>query len=478
MAKNYYAVRKGVKTGIFDNWAECQKSIEGFSGAEFKKFGKPEEAELYLSCEDKSQMAEKKVQSLDIPLDTIIAYIDGSFNKDINRYSFGCVLITPHKEIIRESGCGESPDAVALQNVAGELQGALYAAKWVITNGYKNIEIRHDYEGIAKWVVGEWKAKNPITKLYIEEMQKYLKKINISFRKVDAHTNDTFNEAADKLAKEALTSGKKAKISRGQTWFSVEGIKLSEIEIIIDLVKGECPELQVSNSDIPYGKRFELTIPKLEKIVIQYFNDKDTLSIQGKPQKLFSIVVTCITELVDIEEIPEFFNDLYSLEIDKENVKKEFRSYLPHASGRLPVKMEKVLHQAVYNLNITGDVFDATFLVEPILRVLEGHLKLVIKSNHIDMHETPESTKDTFHMFEKNGSRYQLRQEFMSTLNQGMKVYIGRCYTHYNYHRHSLCHWDDPTDVIDTTRLINNVNDAHRLIKDTLALIDEYYELA
>ena len=44
MAKKYYAVRKGRKTGVFATWAECQKQVTGFSGAEFKSFGTMEEA--------------------------------------------------------------------------------------------------------------------------------------------------------------------------------------------------------------------------------------------------------------------------------------------------------------------------------------------------------------------------------------------------------------------------------------------------
>lgn len=214
MAKKYYAVRKGLITGIFNTWEECQKSIKGFNGAEYKSFGKLEDAEAYMNFEESAQITDKKVQSFEIPPDTIIAYIDGSYSKDINRYSFGCVIVTPQKEIIRESGCGDDAEALLLNNVAGELQGALFATIWAIRNGYKNIEIRHDYEGISKWVNREWKARNRITQLYVEEMEKHSRKVHIVFQKVDAHTNDTFNEEADKLAKEALKSGKKPKISK------------------------------------------------------------------------------------------------------------------------------------------------------------------------------------------------------------------------------------------------------------------------
>jgi len=39
----YYAVRKGHKTGVFDNWSEAQSATAGFPGPDFKKFRTKEE---------------------------------------------------------------------------------------------------------------------------------------------------------------------------------------------------------------------------------------------------------------------------------------------------------------------------------------------------------------------------------------------------------------------------------------------------
>ena len=33
MAEKYYAVKKGLKTGIFRTWDECKASVNGYSGA-------------------------------------------------------------------------------------------------------------------------------------------------------------------------------------------------------------------------------------------------------------------------------------------------------------------------------------------------------------------------------------------------------------------------------------------------------------
>jgi ribonuclease HI len=42
--KKYYVVWKGKKTGVFDNWKECEAQIKGVEGAAFKSFPDLEEA--------------------------------------------------------------------------------------------------------------------------------------------------------------------------------------------------------------------------------------------------------------------------------------------------------------------------------------------------------------------------------------------------------------------------------------------------
>jgi ribonuclease HI len=43
--QKYYVVWKGRKTGIFISWAECEKQVKGFVGAQYKAFGSSKEAE-------------------------------------------------------------------------------------------------------------------------------------------------------------------------------------------------------------------------------------------------------------------------------------------------------------------------------------------------------------------------------------------------------------------------------------------------
>ncbi len=206
--KKIYAVKKGRVTGIFTSWDECRDAVEEYPGAEYKSFFTEEDANAYLLGIEKGEMnilSEKMEECL---TDQIIAYVDGSFDEKIGRYAFGCVMIMPNGEIVRESGNGDNPDSLALRNVTGEMLGAMYAVKWSEKNGYSGIKICYDYLGIEKWALGEWKAKNALTQKYAEFMRENSKKLNISFQKIAAHTGNKYNEEADKLAKAALTEGK------------------------------------------------------------------------------------------------------------------------------------------------------------------------------------------------------------------------------------------------------------------------------
>ncbi|MBO1695268.1 ribonuclease H1 domain-containing protein [[Clostridium] symbiosum] len=475
--KKYYAVRKGHTTGVFDNWNECQAAISGYSNADFKGFSTKEEAEQYLDGEREPLPSSNSLdRTVEETSDRLIAYVDGSYDDSLKKYSFGCIFLTPSGDIIKECGNGDHSASLAIHNVAGEMLGAMFAVKWALANSYPEIEIRYDYEGIEKWISGEWKAKNELAVKYAEAMKKWQDSITIIFTKVEAHSNNKYNDMADELAKTALTEGKGIpNIKKGDYWFTADKISCEDVSAIIDLMQEEYSvNMILSKNTVAHGILYTLALNKKDKITIHYY-DNGKFMVQGKPKSLFSSIITYVTELVDIEEIPKIFNNTYNLNIDKENIKDEFQFYLPNAYNKLNPKMSRVLHQAVYNLNIKGELFDGTFLAQPALRVLEGHLKNIIITKQI----VPDNNYIKYHgfdMFEANGAKYQLKTDCLGSATTEEINYLGRCYTFYHNNRHVLEHWDDPTAPLDSTKTLN-CEGAHDLIKRTLAVIDDFYTI-
>lgn len=200
-AKKYYGVRKGKITGVFNTWEECKKSVDGFPGAEYKGFVNYNEAREYAGItsarEANSAFSKNK----------LLTYVDGSFEPSIPKYSFGCVFILSDGRIYVEFGNGDNPQSLQHRNVTGEMLGAMFAVKTAMMNGFEAVEICYDYQGIEKWVTGEWRSKTELTQKYTTAMREWSKSIQITFTKVAAHTNIKYNELADKLAKRGLIEG-------------------------------------------------------------------------------------------------------------------------------------------------------------------------------------------------------------------------------------------------------------------------------
>ena len=53
--------------------------------------------------------------------------------------------------------------------------------------------------------------------------------------------------------------------------------------------------------------------------------------MQGKPKQLFSTILSYVTELVEIEKIPQIYNDTYKINIDKNEISSKVQYYMPNA---------------------------------------------------------------------------------------------------------------------------------------------------
>lgn len=199
----YYAVKKGRQTGIFTTWPKCQEQIQGYSGAVYKSFMNENDAKAYLGMdESKSEVnnlfntypleKEKSANFMDyLDVDNCVAYVDGS-NTD-NRVGSGVVMIF--------GSATENKDAVAIRNIAGEINSAMMAMHTAKMLGKNKVTIIYDYAGIEEWAVGSWSAKTDLAKKYKQFYDNIKQFIDVEFVKVKGHTGNEGNEMADKIAK-------------------------------------------------------------------------------------------------------------------------------------------------------------------------------------------------------------------------------------------------------------------------------------
>ena len=202
MAK-FYAVKKGRQIGIFNTWAECQEQITGFSGAVYKSFPNLADAEAYMNMgaetvvnalfeQFESEPIQKSSDFMDyLQVDECVAYVDGSNTN--TRVGSGVVMMF--------GSATEREDAVALRNVAGEINSAMMAMNTARMLGKKKITIIYDYAGIEEWATGGWSAKTDMAigyKRFYDNIKQFL---GVEFVKVKGHAGIEGNEMVDKVAK-------------------------------------------------------------------------------------------------------------------------------------------------------------------------------------------------------------------------------------------------------------------------------------
>ena len=212
--KKFYAVRQGRKTGMFLTWDECKKQVMGYPGAIYKSFGTEAEAKEYLGIgsddkneknagENKSAVKNPEtsgdIRAETANSDAVEIYVDVGTKE----FSYGMVVLIDGKEE-KFSQKMTDPQLAQMRNVAGEIKGSEAAMQYALDHKIPSIIIYHDYQGIASWCNGDWKANKPGTIAYRDFYQKAKEKVHIEFRKVKGHSNDKYNDMVDELAKEAL----------------------------------------------------------------------------------------------------------------------------------------------------------------------------------------------------------------------------------------------------------------------------------
>lgn len=199
--KKYYAVKVGKNKKIFINWDECKDSINKYPKAEYKSFDTYEAANAYMNNKDLWE----EIVNNDINKGYVVAFCDGSYNKELKYYSYGVLIINLNNKKTTLKGYDNDPKYVLTNNISGEIFGVLNTLEWCLKKNYKKIKIYHDYIGLSKFINNEWEPKSAVAKMYVNTyLKKFASKIDVVFKKVKAHNNNKYNEKADQLANEAL----------------------------------------------------------------------------------------------------------------------------------------------------------------------------------------------------------------------------------------------------------------------------------
>ncbi len=458
MAKaKYYAVKKGHKIGVFESWDECREATSGFSGPDYRGFSTLEEATAYLNDEN---IYTTQIET-DLSEGYVVAYTDGSFDSKTNDFSYGiCIIDFDKTETLLCSKISYTQFAES-RNIAGEIFGVLTALDWAVSNGYEKIKIYHDLESISKWATGEYNANSPISKYFVETLERRFNNyIEYVFVKVKGHSNNPYNEKADQLAASAFRGEKK--VISGANSFAVDNFEKSDIYTIVELIKEEYPQISDERKAILGGEQIKLYSSKKVSTMIKIYDNKKLL-VQGKPNSIYEIVLTYVSEMLGEKKIIPLVKQAYRMKIDKEALESNYANLCANVPETYSESIKTLIRQALINLNGYFEAEEYGQYAYPALRALEGHIKYLLFKHGITIDKS-------FNVFDGNpADGYTLTTRAICDPD---KTNIEQCYNYYVKTRHKIFHFGDILGATDNTYLISSKNEADEIIKESIRLIN------
>ena len=373
----------------------------------FKSFTTREEAEAYLDDRDVwvEQVAKDNAEGF------LVAFTDGSFDKDLKRYSYGVQFILPDGDQSDICGYGSNPEYIDSNNIIGEILGVINALDWAVSNNFEKIKIYHDYEGLAKWITGEWEANSKVGKMYLALFNaKFKDVLEVIFVKVPGHSNVVYNEKADQLAKAALVDKKRVAV-KGENWFSIPYFNQDDFNAFVEIIKE-------SDENIIYT-----VISNTDKIIYKFKLNSDAVTVS--------------------------FN--------------EIEKGLP---SNYPVGLKRLIKQSIINMTHYIESEEYSMYAFPALRALEGHIKYLIT-------EAGGTVGRQFSCFGLDKTiipnRYVVTENFA---DRSKNRSIENCYNYYKSQRDTDFHFGDILGGMDNTRFIETKEEADEIIKNCISLIN------
>ncbi len=476
--KKYYAVKKGRTVGIFDNWDDCKLSIDGFTGAIYKSFTDREDANDFLNNSNNNNqsstntLTNEQIKSMvndDLSQNITAVFVDGSFNKQIKKYSYGVYILTNEENKIKEYKISRSLDNekyLEFNNVSGEVFGVINALDWCISNKKQNIKIYYDYQGLESWINGSWKPTTSISKLYVDlYKEKKLFFDSINFQKVYAHSKIEYNDKADELAKEAL-NGKNEISKIGDSYYVIKNFdKLSSL--IKEIENQKFIEIsKYDDGDDGELESYKLKMSK-EKLSIRYFVTKKTLTIQGKISTLFIHILDILSTILDDDKFSSVLKAIAKGKVHNVNeFKKAFPKDYPKDILNL-LKSSKTLLEIKFN---NSELEDYSFLLMQPLKALEGHLKWILKINKIGI-----DGKNRISCFNENKitNMYEIPEKICkrNQIEPKTKQNLEDCYNFFSKYRHSSFHFQYSDEYNSSDNIIESQEYAKQIANECIELI-------
>lgn len=211
MAKKFYAVKRGRKTGLYTVWAECAAQVKGFQGAVYKGFMTEDEARAWLggaNARAEQPRAAAEMAAPSAPDADYIIHTDGSCLRNPGGAGgWAAVIETAATGAVEEKSGGDPETTnnrmeltaalMALSAVPEGARVALYTDSQYLKNAFTKF-------WLPAWKKRGWKKADgePVLNqdLWVQLDAAFAAR-QVQFHWVKGHAGNSRNERCDALAR-------------------------------------------------------------------------------------------------------------------------------------------------------------------------------------------------------------------------------------------------------------------------------------
>lgn len=253
--------------------------------------------------------------------------------------------------------------------------------------------------------------------------------------------------------------------------YSTIDINEEKLSLLLEYIK-EVLEFDIEMEErTAYQKTFIITSQKHgDKFNINRYTNGKT-HFQGKPLKIYNEIYPLLCELINENDIFKLNEDLYSITINKNDIKDELSHKLPIAGSHLNDTIKKMLTGSITLKKIDIDLDDYSSFVFGALRALEAFIKDILFKKGIQV-KNINSFVDVFFEDKRRGT-FEMTTECELQINcQKTRNALVECFKYYSNQRHGLFHADS---VVSMSRLIESRSEADEIINNVLNIIERSY---
>ena len=285
-----------------------------------------------------------------------------------------------------------------------------------------------------------------------------------TLRPTGSHTENAIKlkEAVELRGYKATAEQKQYTMFVGEEWIE------KTVQYLSDLCEGNVETYKEEGHD-----RYVFVSDIGDKLTLHTYSNH-RIMVQGKPLYLYNEFLSYVSysPKVEVNDIIKATNEFIDTNTDVDEARNKMSEMMPMAyAGNVDPVIWKLFSPSVTLDDVEKEFEDYSCFTFPALRALEGYLKYLLSEKNIVIDET--HNFGTVFNKDSNDKAIVIPKYVTAIANNDYVEALEEIYNYFKANRHVIFHVDQ---ILITTKIIEDKQEAISIINDVAALIERTYK--